>query len=79
MWKNIDEEELLEMQRLILHFLVSSVYQRLTHVVFEVKILISACYTCYVYNTMRACAYKSSLSGRVINGLFLKSLLLLVS
>lgn len=35
-WKNIDEEELLEIRRLLIHFLVSSVIQRLTHALFEV-------------------------------------------
>ena len=35
-WKDINEEELLEIRRLVLHFLVSTVIQRITHAVFEV-------------------------------------------
>ena len=35
-WKEIDEEELLEIRRLIIHFLVSTVVQRLAHAVCEV-------------------------------------------
>lgn len=37
-WKTIDEEELLEIRRLIMHFLISSVIHRLTHAIFEVMI-----------------------------------------
>jgi hypothetical protein len=39
----MDEEELLEIRRLIMHFLVSSVIQRLTHAACEVciKLLVS--------------------------------------
>lgn len=36
-WSNIDEEELLVIRRLLLHFLVSNVIQRLTHAIFEVN------------------------------------------
>ena len=36
-WKTIDEEELLVIRRLLLHFLVSNVIQRLTHALFEVN------------------------------------------
>lgn len=35
-WREIDEDELLEIRRLVMHFLISTVIQRLTHAIFEV-------------------------------------------
>lgn len=36
-WKDISEDELLEIRSLVMHFLVSTVIQRMTHAVFEVR------------------------------------------
>lgn len=42
-WKDIDEDELLEIRKLVMHFMVSTAVQRFTHALFEVHFICRHC------------------------------------
>ena len=47
-WNDLDHEDLVEIRRLMLHFLVSTAIQRFTHAMFEVP-LNDCIHTCQMY------------------------------